>query len=65
MEQSIGNACGTIAVVHSILNNLDTITLQPGSLLEKYILLLKALFCCSQILLIWKISHSGHFVVAC
>ena len=37
MEQSIGNACGTIAVVHSICNNLHRFKLKPGSLLEKYI----------------------------
>jgi hypothetical protein len=36
MEQSIGNACGTIAVVHSICNNLHRFKLQPGSLLERY-----------------------------
>ncbi len=36
MEQSIGNACGTIAVVHSICNNLHRFKLQPGSLLDKY-----------------------------
>ncbi len=37
MEQSIGNACGTIAVVHSICNNLNRIALQPGSLLDRYV----------------------------
>jgi len=37
MEQSIGNACGTIAVVHSICNNVHRFQLKPGSLLDKYI----------------------------
>ena len=36
MKQHIGNACGTIAVVHSILNNREDIKLEQGSLLEKY-----------------------------
>ena len=36
MNQQIGNACGTIAVVHSILNNLDKFELEPNSLLAKY-----------------------------
>ena len=36
MEQSIGNACGTIAVVHALLNNRDRIALKPDSLLARY-----------------------------
>ena len=36
MEQIVENACGSIAVVHSILNNLECIQLDPNSLLGKY-----------------------------
>lgn len=32
MKQYIHNACGTIALIHSIANNLDTINLQDGFL---------------------------------
>ncbi|XP_011160215.1 ubiquitin carboxyl-terminal hydrolase isozyme L3 [Solenopsis invicta] len=32
MKQSISNACGTIALIHSVANNLDTIQLEDGFL---------------------------------
>lgn len=34
MKQFIPNACGTIALIHSVANNLDTINLQDGLLKE-------------------------------
>ena len=37
MEQHIGNACGTIAVVHSVLNNRNNFELESGSLLDQYV----------------------------
>ena len=33
---TLDNACGVIACLHSILNNLDTITLTPESILDKF-----------------------------
>lgn len=30
MDQTIGNACGTIGIIHSILNNLDTLKIKEG-----------------------------------
>ena len=36
MEQHIGNACGTIAVVHSLLNNSANFEITPGSQLDQY-----------------------------
>jgi ubiquitin carboxyl-terminal hydrolase L3 len=32
----LDNACGIIACLHSILNNLDTIQLNPESILHKF-----------------------------
>mmetsp|Transcript_33919 Transcript_33919/g.61235 ORF Transcript_33919/g.61235 Transcript_33919/m.61235 type:complete len:234 (-) Transcript_33919:288-989(-) len=37
LKQSIGNACGTIAVLHSIYNNLGRIQLEPGSFLDRFL----------------------------
>jgi len=37
MDQTIGNACGTIAMMHAIANNTDKITLEDGSYLGKFI----------------------------
>lgn len=37
-KQTVGNACGTIAVLHSILNNLDHLGVAKDSWLEKFIL---------------------------
>ena len=36
MKQTIGNACGTIALIHSIGNLRKTISFQPGSVLDKF-----------------------------
>lgn len=35
--QTVSNACGTIAVVHSIMNNLDKATITSGSWFENFI----------------------------
>ena len=32
MKQTISNACGTVAMIHSVANNLDVIDLQNGIL---------------------------------
>jgi len=32
MKQTISNACGTVALLHSVLNNLDSIQLKDGAL---------------------------------
>ena len=32
MKQTISNACGTVAMIHAVANNLDKITLNDGSL---------------------------------
>ncbi|GLC50969.1 hypothetical protein PLESTB_000452000 [Pleodorina starrii] len=36
MKQTIGNACGTIAVLHSIGNNLNTLAPADGSFLKEF-----------------------------
>lgn len=36
MDQTIGNACGTIGIIHSILNNLDRLKLQQGFFTDFY-----------------------------
>ncbi|KAI9293742.1 ubiquitin carboxyl-terminal hydrolase isozyme L3-like protein [Neoconidiobolus thromboides FSU 785] len=36
VNQTIGNACGTMAILHAILNNLDIIKLAPGPLNSFY-----------------------------
>ena len=36
MEQTIQNACGTIALLHAVGNNLDSIKVTPGSLLDNF-----------------------------
>ena len=36
MKQFLGNACGTIAVIHSILNNLDKFKVKEGSWLSNF-----------------------------
>eukprot|EP00056_Hartaetosiga_gracilis_P014492 m.240708 g.240708 ORF g.240708 m.240708 type:complete len:242 (+) comp15837_c0_seq1:104-829(+) len=36
MKQTIGNACGTVGIIHSIGNNLDKIVLEEGSYLDTY-----------------------------
>ncbi|XP_054721968.1 ubiquitin carboxyl-terminal hydrolase isozyme L3-like [Uloborus diversus] len=37
MKQTIGNACGTVALIHSVANNLQNICLEPDSPLEKFL----------------------------
>ena len=32
MKQTISNACGTVAMIHSVANNLDVINLENGIL---------------------------------
>jgi len=36
VKQTIQNACGTIALLHAMGNNQDTIPIKPGSLMDKY-----------------------------
>lgn len=36
MKQTIGNACGTIALLHSVANCLDLLSLAPDSSLSKF-----------------------------
>ena len=36
LKQFLGNACGTIAVIHSVLNNLETFKLKEGSWLANF-----------------------------
>lgn len=36
MKQTVHNACGTVALVHSLLNNLDAINLNDGVLKSYY-----------------------------
>eukprot|EP00894_Picocystis_sp_ML_P003609 jgi/Pico_ML_1/54126/g4547.t2 len=37
MKQTIGNACGTIAVMHCLTNNTERIRLEEGSFLDRFI----------------------------
>ncbi|PNH00074.1 Ubiquitin carboxyl-terminal hydrolase isozyme L1, partial [Tetrabaena socialis] len=37
MKQTIGNACGTIAVLHAIGNNPDTLKPAEGSFLQQFL----------------------------
>eukprot|EP00884_Botryococcus_braunii_P023448 jgi/Botrbrau1/9788/Bobra.85_1s0032.1 len=36
LRQTIGNACGTIAMLHAVGNNLDNVTLDNGSFLDRF-----------------------------
>jgi len=36
MEQRVGEACGTIAIIHAILNNVDRVGLKEGPLYDFY-----------------------------
>ena len=36
MEQHVGNACGTIAVVHAMLANRQTLQMEPNCLAERF-----------------------------
>jgi len=37
MKQTVGNACGTIGLIHALANNLDKISLKEGSTLDNFI----------------------------
>ena len=34
--EKLDNACGIIACLHSVLNNLDNVQLEVGSILDKF-----------------------------
>lgn len=36
MKQTVGNACGTVALLHALLNNMDTLPIREGSFLEEF-----------------------------
>lgn len=36
MKQTVGNACGTVALLHALLNNIDRIPIREGSFLEQF-----------------------------
>jgi ubiquitin carboxyl-terminal hydrolase L3 len=36
MKQFISNSCGTMALIHSVFNNLDSIKLDDGSVMKKF-----------------------------
>ncbi|XP_068609206.1 ubiquitin carboxyl-terminal hydrolase isozyme L3-like, partial [Brachionichthys hirsutus] len=37
MKQTIGNACGTIGLIHAIANNLAHLEFEAGSALKKFV----------------------------
>ena len=37
MKQTISNACGTVAMIHAVANNLQIIQLKEGSFLKKFL----------------------------
>lgn len=37
MKQTISNACGTVAMIHAVANNTDSIQLKEGSFLKKFL----------------------------
>jgi len=37
MKQTVGNACGTVGLLHCVINARNQLTIQPGSYLEKFI----------------------------
>eukprot|EP00823_Brevimastigomonas_motovehiculus_P005403 TRINITY_DN396_c2_g1_i1.p1 TRINITY_DN396_c2_g1~~TRINITY_DN396_c2_g1_i1.p1 ORF type:complete len:277 (+),score=91.87 TRINITY_DN396_c2_g1_i1:484-1314(+) len=36
MNQTVGNACGTVAVCHAVLNNMDFLSLEPKGFFAKF-----------------------------
>ncbi|CAL5222286.1 g4625 [Coccomyxa viridis] len=36
MKQTIGNACGTMGVLHALANNLSTVSIDDGSFLQRF-----------------------------
>lgn len=36
MEQTIGNACGTVGLIHATLNNLKSLNIKPNSWLDSF-----------------------------
>ena len=36
MKQLVGNACGSIAVLHNLMNNRDSVSVEEGSFLDKF-----------------------------
>ena len=38
MKQTIGNACGTIGVLHALANNLSTVSVGEPAVLHRYTL---------------------------
>lgn len=37
MKQTIGNACGTIGLLHALCNNLESLHLESGSFLQRFV----------------------------
>ena len=37
MKQTVGNACGTVGILHSIINARDSLTIQPNSYLTTFL----------------------------
>nr|XP_033806128.1 ubiquitin carboxyl-terminal hydrolase isozyme L3 isoform X2 [Geotrypetes seraphini]XP_033806129.1 ubiquitin carboxyl-terminal hydrolase isozyme L3 isoform X2 [Geotrypetes seraphini] len=37
MKQTIGNACGTIGLIHAVANNRDKLNFEPDSALQKFL----------------------------
>ena len=37
MKQTISNACGTVALIHAIANNMDHLDILPDSILAKFL----------------------------
>lgn len=36
MKQTIGNACGTVAILHAILNNMDALDIREETFLKNF-----------------------------
>jgi ubiquitin carboxyl-terminal hydrolase L3 len=37
MKQTVGNACGTVGILHSLLNSLNKINVAPNSYIERFL----------------------------